>query len=85
MLYNIKQFVLFRKRNEKETQRILFLKKLHTCKKHKQKKEDKKKSKCNAGQPQVPERGRKVSREGKLMMKLSGLGLSSTSCLQVSN
>lgn len=39
--------------------------------------------KCNAGQPQVPERGRKVSRVGKLMMKLSGLGLSSTSCLQV--
>lgn len=87
---------LIQTQTKKTTHRILFLKekktshlqKQNATKKTKQKKSyikkiKKKKKKCNAGQPQVPGRGQKVSRLGKLMMKLAGLGLSSTSCLQV--
>lgn len=59
---------------KKATSRVLFLikkkKKTSHLRKNKTQQKKKKKNQCNAGQPQVPGRGRKVSREGTLMMKL---------------
>lgn len=46
----------------------------HLRKKQNTTKKRNKKNQCNAGQPQVPGCGRKVSREGKLKMKLLALG-----------
>lgn len=45
-------------------------KKHFTLVKNKTQQKIRKKNQCNAGQPQVPGRGRKVSREGTLMTKL---------------
>lgn len=76
MLCNIKQFVLFRRGKcnwKKATSHVLFLiikQKTSHLRKNKTQQKRRKKNQCNAGQPQVPGRGRKVSREGTLMMKL---------------
>lgn len=85
MLCNIKQFVLFTRGRAKKTKRQQQQQQTTYCSKEKtshsqqiqqQQQQQKRviKKKCNAGQPQVPGRGRKVSRVGKLTMTLLGRG-----------